>query len=372
MMMMMAGGNRGSRSNPELDSSNLSSSDIEGLLATIISIKKWSNIASTFIAEHAKVSATASNLLAEYTGRERGNLEMAERILRGGPAFPNEPGFGNGGGGASAPIHTYINGAPNQGITRGISGILPEGPAPVQLINQPPPPHVPSLAAGRSLSMNLSLFGEIADGGMVMAPSGEAGMDADMPDANPNLTHKVSSQYIGPGASMRKGETTNLSRTLVQFPNTELAIGYTSKSSVQEATSIQGFVHYILAKLWCGEESTVGMSQAYGFPAFDAERNVLGFYREVYDEGPETTSNGENETDEDKAIGLFIPITDSCELGKTQRATIEEKLAAEIAARSQSVHSRSDLGSVKKVVEEGFTYAWTKTMIGFGGNSVFW
>jgi hypothetical protein len=119
-----------------------------------------------------------------------------------------------------------------------------------------------------------------------------------------------------------------------------------------------------MAKLWCGDEAEGGRANAYGFPAFDAGMNVLGFYREVYDTD-DTFPQGAS-VEEKNAIGVFIPITaDVAELGGKQRTDMREKLGKEIAAKSQSVHKIVGGGGedeLKKLIEEGFTYAWTKVM----------
>ena len=107
------------------------------------------------------------------------------------------------------------------------------------------------------------------------------------------------------------------------------------KSPVPAPTAIQQSVYYILAKLWCGNPPYHGgNATAYGFPAFDSEKNCLGFYREVYD----TDQDDKDATSPSNAIGVFIPITDSRELGKKQRSEISDKLSKEVG----SYESRSD------------------------------
>jgi len=249
-----------------------------------------------------------------------------------------------------------------------------------------PPPAAPSLRNQQSLSMNLSLFNEIMEQG------GEYGMqpvtalpvqppisetqpydpNSDQPPPqNPDLSTKVSSHYIGPGKDLRRTETTNIMSTLSQFPSTELAMGATvpPKTQVGTSTDIQRSVYYILAKLWCGDPGEHGNNAvAYGFPAFDNMFNVLGFYREVYDtEGGAEEQGGE---ELNNAIGVFIPITDSRELGKKQRGEMTAKLKKEIRAKSASVCKLSDCeGKLEILIAEGFTYVWTK-MMNSGGQSM--
>ena len=163
--------------------------------------------------------------------------------------------------------------------------------------------------------MNLSLFNEIMDSEETLPIHYDPNSEAP-PPMNPGLMHKVSSHYIGPGKDSRRSEDTNLKNTLSQFRSAELAIGSApGKSPVPPPTAIQQSVYYILAKLWCGVPPYHGgNATAYGFPAFDSDRNCLGFYREVYD-----TDQGDRDmSSPSNAIGLFIPITDSRELGKKQ------------------------------------------------------
>ena len=242
-----------------------------------------------------------------------------------------------------------------------------------------PPPAAPSLKNHQSLSMNLSLFNEIMEQG------GEYGVqpisetepydpDDEPPPQNPGLASKVSSHYIGPGRDLRRTETTNLKSTLSQFPSTELATGASRppRTKIGESTVIQDSVYYILAKLWCGDPSEPGNNAiAYGFPAFDNMFNVLGFYREVYDTDLTKEGGGDGEEDElNNAIGVFVPITDSRELGKKQRGEMSAKLKKEIRSKSASVCKLSDCGDkLETLIAEGFTYVWTKMMTS-GGQSM--
>ncbi|GMI17376.1 hypothetical protein TrLO_g9361 [Triparma laevis f. longispina] len=223
------------------------------------------------------------------------------------------------------------------------------------------PPPQPTLASQQSLSMNLSLFNEIMDSEETLPISYDPNSEAP-PPMNPGLMQKVSSHYIGPGKDARRSETTNLKSTLGQFRSAELAIGSTPSKTpsldVPPPTEIQQSVYYILAKLWCGNPPYHGGNAiAYGFPAFDEDMNCLGFYREVYD----AETDDKDLTSPSNAIGVFIPITDSRELGKKQRAEIASKLAKEIEQRSASVHELKQCeGKLGKLIQEGFTYVWTK------------
>ncbi|GMH68797.1 hypothetical protein TrST_g5817 [Triparma strigata] len=225
--------------------------------------------------------------------------------------------------------------------------------------NMPPPQ--PTLASQQSLSMNLSLFNEIMDSEETLPISYDPNSEAP-PPMNPGLMQKVSSHYIGPGKDARRSETTNLKSTLQQFRSAELAIGSTPAKTlsapIPQSTEIQQSVYYILAKLWCGNPPYHGGNAvAYGFPAFDEDMNCLGFYREVYD----AETDDKDLTSPSNAIGVFIPITDSRELGKKQRSEISQKLAKEIEQRSASVHELKQCeGKLDKLIQEGFTYVWTK------------
>jgi len=338
-------------------------------------VRSWTERCVAFVREFELKSAIAGGLVAEYDLRLKAALDTVE----GGMFAEEERGSDVGSEGdvrntLSGVTDTLINMAVKGGNTpRGSDASLPSSfpmPRALPFLSQSSlmlPPQPPMLGGNgeRSMSMNLSFMDqvEVKDMEVTLAAAAAANAvdqhhdpDSEMPpEKNPGLIHRVSSHYIGPGRDNSKHETHNVKATIEQFHNTELAVGYTCSTKLLEgSTAIQSSVHYILAKLWCGEEESIGgIVSAYGFPAFDDDKQVLGFYREVYD----LEDAGEEKT----PIGVFIPITDIPELGKTQRGDLEVRLEQEILAKSGSVCTKKD-SEIKKLIEMGFTYAWTKLM----------
>ena len=115
----------------------------------------------------------------------------------------------------------------------------------------------------------------------------------------------------------------------------------------------------ILAKLWCGAPQPPSPSSTnYGFPAFDINDEVVGFYREVY------LDNDIN--DVDCAIPIFLPISDCHSLGVDQRKEIVDRLELETKNKSESIqridNDVEDSERLPKLIERSMNYTWNKIL----------
>ena len=212
--------------------------------------------------------------------------------------------------------------------------------------------------------------------------------------------------YVGPGKETEiKIESSQVDEALFQFPNLELALCMDSDKKlgkckaanlkVPEPSSLQNAVYYILSKNWCSYDGSQ-MSMSYGFPAFNMQKEVIGFYREaVYEKeglssgltgvdgnklsmstikGCNLDDDEEEEEDSQDGLGLFIPISDVPEI--ISRTEIVKCLEAEIRKNSKSVYdfhtyskpphstaADSRQTVIMRIIKEGVARFWFKKIL---------
>lgn len=111
-----------------------------------------------------------------------------------------------------------------------------------------------------------------------------------------------------------------------------------------EAERRQKKVEYILAKQF----KSLRTGLQLGFPAFNSEKVIVGFYRES------TMKVG---------VGRFVPLSKhKDEFGPRQMAQATLFLEDAIENNSSAVHSLRDWGSLQSMIDHALVYAWSKDL----------
>mmetsp|Transcript_24401 Transcript_24401/g.35831 ORF Transcript_24401/g.35831 Transcript_24401/m.35831 type:complete len:200 (-) Transcript_24401:60-659(-) len=112
----------------------------------------------------------------------------------------------------------------------------------------------------------------------------------------------------------------------------------------------QANVEYILAKQY----KSLRTGNVLGFPAYNAAKEILGFYRE---------------SSMKVGIGQFIPISrHKDDFGPSELAQAKRILEDAIVKKSQAVHAMKDWGSLYSLIDHALVYDWSKDM-GEGNDS---
>jgi hypothetical protein len=107
-------------------------------------------------------------------------------------------------------------------------------------------------------------------------------------------------------------------------------------------------VEYVLAKQY----KALRTGERLGFPAYSANKEILGFYRE---------SSGK------VGVGQFVPMTrHRNEFGPLEILQATEILEDAIAKKSTAVHAMKDWGTISNLLDHALVYDWSKDI---GGNS---
>uniref|UniRef100_A0A7S2MLS8 Uncharacterized protein n=1 Tax=Helicotheca tamesis TaxID=374047 RepID=A0A7S2MLS8_9STRA len=111
-----------------------------------------------------------------------------------------------------------------------------------------------------------------------------------------------------------------------------------------EGEGQQANVEYILAKQY----KSLRTGNVLGFPAFNAAKEILGFYRE---------------SSMKVGIGHFTPISrHKDEFGPSELEQATRILEDAIAKKSQAVHAMKDWGSLYSLIDHALVYDWSKDL----------
>ena len=103
-------------------------------------------------------------------------------------------------------------------------------------------------------------------------------------------------------------------------------------------------VEYILAKQF----KSIRTGEQLGFPAFNSEKVIVGFYRE---------------SSMKVGVGRFVPLSrHKDEFGPRQIAQATLFLEDAIENHSNAVHSLQDWGSLQSMIDHALVYAWSKDL----------
>ena len=106
--------------------------------------------------------------------------------------------------------------------------------------------------------------------------------------------------------------------------------------------SLESEVAYVLAK----EYKALRTGERLGFPAYNASKEILGFYRE---------SNGK------VGVGSFHPLSrHRDDFGPLQVLQANEILENAISKKSEAVHALKDWGSMANLLDHALVYDWSK------------
>mmetsp|Transcript_4858 Transcript_4858/g.9046 ORF Transcript_4858/g.9046 Transcript_4858/m.9046 type:complete len:184 (+) Transcript_4858:1-552(+) len=124
-----------------------------------------------------------------------------------------------------------------------------------------------------------------------------------------------------------------------------------ARSEAVDEESRESEVEYVLAKQY----KALRTGERLGFPAYSANREILGFYRE-----------GSGKV----GVGQFIPIAmHRNEFGPLEILQATEILEDAIAKKSGAVHSLKDWGTITNLLDHALVYDWSKDIGGGKGPS---
>ena len=119
---------------------------------------------------------------------------------------------------------------------------------------------------------------------------------------------------------------------------------------VGDEESREGDVEYVLAKQY----KSLRTGGRLGFPAYSANKELLGFYRESSNKAPGGVG-----------VGQFTPISRHInDFGPLEIMQATEILEQAIAKKSEAVHALKDWGSVGNLLNHALVYDWGKPEIG--------
>jgi len=123
------------------------------------------------------------------------------------------------------------------------------------------------------------------------------------------------------------------------------------KSLVADSGSQEAEVDFVLAKQY----KTLRCGQRLGFPAFDVQGHIIGFFRE---------GNGK------PGVGQFVPISYHAEdFGPLECMQANEILQDFRDKGSDAVHRLKDHGTIARLLDSALIYDWSKDMCGGEGAS---
>lgn len=122
---------------------------------------------------------------------------------------------------------------------------------------------------------------------------------------------------------------------------------------LEQIESRENEVQYILAKQY----KSCRTKAKLGFPAYSADREILGFYRESNKVG----------------TGEFVAISEyRDDFGERQKLQAKEILIDAMATESKAVHSLSQWGSIQNMINHALVYNWSKDIdndpVGYSSN----
>jgi hypothetical protein len=122
----------------------------------------------------------------------------------------------------------------------------------------------------------------------------------------------------------------------------------TQRSRSAEEESRENEVEYVLAKQY----KALRTGERLGFPAYSANKEILGFYRETSNKG---------------GAGQFVPISrHRNDFGPLEILQATEILEDCIAKKSEAVHALKDWGSISNLLDHALVYDWSKDLSGGG------
>ena len=115
--------------------------------------------------------------------------------------------------------------------------------------------------------------------------------------------------------------------------------------------SVESEVAYVLAKQYKAART----GERLGFPAYSANKEILGFYREA---------NGK------VGVGSFHPLSrHRNDFGPLEVLQANEILERAIAKKSDAVHALKDWGTMANLLDHALVYDWSKDISGDPSNS---
>jgi hypothetical protein len=124
-----------------------------------------------------------------------------------------------------------------------------------------------------------------------------------------------------------------------------------SQRAQLEEESRESEVEYVLVKQY----KALRTGERLGFPAYSADKEILGFYRE---------SVGK------VGVGQFIAISQHRnDFGPLEILQATEILEEAIAKKSRAVHSLKDWGTIANLLDHALVYDWSKDISGSSGPS---
>jgi hypothetical protein len=112
---------------------------------------------------------------------------------------------------------------------------------------------------------------------------------------------------------------------------------------------IEGLIAYVVAKIFCTDSSKMG------FPAFNNEKKLLGFYQETSDSDDQASVHHKLE---------FLPLEFAKRDGQLTSSNVSassNSLEKEITRKSQSVQARADFATVDEMKSAALLYHTEKT-----------
>jgi hypothetical protein len=103
----------------------------------------------------------------------------------------------------------------------------------------------------------------------------------------------------------------------------------------QDEHSLLSDVEYILAKHF----------RHYGFPVYNAQMDLIGFYRE---------------SPHEIGVGQFSPVFEHCDLSANDVDETVQNLKDAVAQNSKAVHCKKDWGSITSMFDHAMVYDWSK------------
>lgn len=115
--------------------------------------------------------------------------------------------------------------------------------------------------------------------------------------------------------------------------------------------SVESEVAYVLAKQYKAART----GERLGFPAYSANKEILGFYREA---------NGK------VGVGSFHPLSrHRNDFGPLEVLQANEILERAIAKKSDAVHALKEWGTMANLLDHALVYDWSKDISGAPSNS---
>ncbi|KAL3907377.1 MAG: hypothetical protein SGILL_008902, partial [Bacillariaceae sp.] len=118
------------------------------------------------------------------------------------------------------------------------------------------------------------------------------------------------------------------------------------RTQLSDEDSRESEVEYVLAKQY----KALRTGERLGFPAYSANKEILGFYREAAGK---------------VGVGQFVAISrHRNDFGPLEILQATEILEESIAKKSRAVHSLKDWGTISNLLDHALVYDWSKDMSG--------